>query len=121
MDIKKIFIGSMFFILLISFIPAFTRAEGIKDVSIEGLVLEKVKQGKVVYSIKSEKAVFANKRIGFFDIGFSKIIILENIQFVLYDNGKVVKAECFEHAVYDVNSRQLLDEKGKVIFNEYTK
>ena len=121
MKMRKIVIRIIFFGLLICSVPVFAHAQGVSDISIEGLVLEKVKEGRIVYSIKSDKATFANKRIGFFDIGFSKIIILENMQFMLYDNGKIVKTECFKHAVYDVNSKQLLDERGNVIFDEYAK
>lgn len=84
----------------------------------EGLCLEKISAGKKIYALEADKAVLTNKRVGFFNFGFMKVIELHNVSLKLYDNGKLAKEEHFTEAVYDLSTKSLLDRSGHVVFEE---
>ena len=110
---------ALLFLLVITLSwPCPLRAGNFDDALIEGFVLEKVARGKKVYAITADKATLANKRIGFFEIGISKVVLLENASFTLYEDGAIVKTEYFDHATYEISTKRLFDERGKVVFNE---
>lgn len=107
------------FVGILMFFPAApAHSSGFGDIVIEGFSFEKLAYGKKVFSLVADKATFGNKRIGFFDIGISKVMLLENACFILYRNGDIVKKQCFKQATYELNTSRLLDEEGKVVFCE---
>ena len=85
---------------------------------IEGLHLEKIAKGKKVYSIEAGWASVGNKRIGFFNTAMIKVFNLEDVNVTLYNDNRVVEIRHFYKAVFEINTKRLLDEEGKVIFAE---
>jgi len=85
---------------------------------IERLHLEKIAKGKKVYSIEAGWASVGNKRIGFFNTAMIKVFNLEDVNVTLYNDNRVVEIRHFNKAVFEINTKRLLDEEGKVIFAE---
>ncbi|MDP2906012.1 MAG: hypothetical protein Q8O22_06920 [Candidatus Omnitrophota bacterium] len=105
---------AVFLFLCLVLLPL--RAIAVEDSGFEGLVIERVEHGKRIFSIEAAKAKFANKRIGFFELGIAKVILLEDADFTLYENGEQLEKRHFKVASYEPASRRLLDEAGNVIF-----
>lgn len=103
--------------LLISFPSHSLWADGLKDTVIEGWSLERFEHGKKIFSLQADKATFANKRLGFFELGLSKVILLENAVLIIYDHGAAVKTQQLKQAVYEINTKRLLDSNGNVVFS----
>jgi len=97
--------------------PTSLKAEESIEPVIEGLCLEKVEGAKKVYSIAAEKAAFGNKRIGFFDICLIKVINLQNVRISFFKDGNITKTQVFPKAVYEVNTKRLIDDKGNVLIS----
>jgi hypothetical protein len=89
-----------------------------QDGTIEGVCLEKILDGKKVYSIEAQNATFGNKRMGFFDVAFIKVMYLDDVSFTLYKEGKIEKTQHLKSAVYELNTRRLFDEDGNVVLSE---
>jgi|GEM_PF-4650499 len=92
------------------------RAIAVEDAGFEGLVIERVEHGKIIFSIEAAKAKFANKRVGFFELGIAKVILLEDADFTLYENGEQLEKRHLKVASYEPASRRLLDESGNVVY-----
>lgn len=92
-------------------------AIAVEDAGFEGLVIERIEHGKKIFSIEAAKAKFANKRVGFFELGIAKVILLEDAYFTVYENGDQLKRQYFKEAVYEPAARRLLDEKGNVLMS----
>lgn len=103
-------------LLLCSIAPLY--AAKLDGVVIEGWSLEKIVAGQKVYSIQADRASFGTKRVGFFNLGFVKVVNLENVYLITFDKGNIVKNQHFNRAVYVLNSRCLIDEEGNVVFSE---
>lgn len=113
---KKIIILALINILLCSITAVY--ASKFDDLVVEGWAFEKIEAGKKVYSIQADKATFGTKRIGFFNLAAIKVVNLENVLLIVYNNGVVVNNQHFDRAVYELNSRRLLDEHGNEVFRE---
>jgi len=115
----------IFFLFLLTLFLSYSitplYGAGFDGASFEGLCLEKIVEGKKVYSIEAAKATFGNKRIGFFNLALIKVINLEDVNFTLYNDGQIVQRQHFSKAVYELNSKSLLDEHGNIVFREQTK
>jgi len=110
---------SLIFLLILSFyLIRVVYAGSFDDSVIEGWSLEKIVKAKKVYSLYAEKASFGNKKIGFFNIALVKVVNLDNACLTLYNDGIIVKTLYFNKAVYDINRKSLLDERGTVVFSE---
>ena len=116
-NLKKHFcllLGFLFFFFTAFPLPVMAFDEAV----IEGLHLEKIAAGKKMYSIEARKASFGNKAIGFFTSALIKVINLEDVYFTLYDDSHIIKAKHFNKAVFEINTKRLLDEDGNLIFCE---
>ena len=105
---------AVFLFICVVFSPL--RATAVEDAGFEGLVIERVEHGKRIFSIEAAKAKFANKRVGFFELGVAKVILLEDADLTLYENGEQLERRHFKEASYEPASRRLLDETGNVVF-----
>lgn len=106
------------FCLLIQPVVVAAEQSASADTAIEGLCLEKIEGGEKVYSIEAEKAAFGNKRIGFFDICLIKVINLQDVRVLFFESGKITKTQTFPAALYEINTKRLLDEKGNIVIGE---
>jgi hypothetical protein len=88
------------------------------DVEIEGLHLEKIAKGKKIYSIEAKRAFLGNKRIGFFNTAMIKVFNLEEVNLTIYQDNHILSMRHFKKAIFEINTKRLLDEAGKVIFSE---
>lgn len=116
-EMKRLTLALLSFFFLSLSVPVYAAAVN-QQPAIEGLSLEKVVKGRRVYSIEAKKASFGNKRIGFLNLAFIKVINLEDVYFTLYNESGIVKKQHFNNAVYEINAKRLLDERGNLIFSE---
>jgi len=112
MNLRRILPAGLF--ICIIFLPLKIMAA--QEPGFEGLTIERIEQGKKIFSIEAAKASFANKRIGFFELGIARVIMLEDAYFTVYENGEQLEKKYFKEAVYEPASRRLLDEKGNIVF-----
>lgn len=102
--------------LIICAIFSASLAEISEDSGFEGLLMERIEHGKTIFSLQAARAKIANKRVGFFELGIAKVILLEDVDFTFYANDSGPKRQHFKHAVYDPSAYRLIDSKGKTIF-----
>lgn len=93
-------------------------AANLDGIVIEGWSFEKIVAGEKAYSIQADKASFGTKRIGFFNFGLIKVMNLENVLLITYNNGNIARSQRFNRAIYELNSKRLLDDQGNVVFSE---
>lgn len=102
-------------ILIFCSIAPFLLAATFDAAVMEGLRLERVIKGKGVYCIEVNRVSFGNKRIGFLNFSFIKVIDLEGVYFTLYDSGKITKRQHFDKATFEIHTKRLLDKDGSLI------
>jgi hypothetical protein len=91
------------------------------DSFIEGFELEEYNGEQRVMTVTAEKAYLANRRIGFFQVAWDKVVYLENVDIDFYDKeGNFSFNIETDMAIFDPENKRFLDLNGNVIDKNYT-